>query len=133
MPELNYHELQRASARLRDELLGEAPAHWLFSGCPESGQEQLDLYELFETGSVEVEVAGRKIQISLDFKELFQEKPHAEVEESRALGNDGPGENFHEEPCIYCNHENPVVRSTYYDQTCPGCVRRMGRANGEKD
>lgn len=29
--------------------------------------------------------------------------------------------------CPYCTSENPAIRDTYYDQTCEGCVKRMGR------
>jgi hypothetical protein len=29
--------------------------------------------------------------------------------------------------CPYCTSDNPAIRSTYYDQTCEGCVKRMGR------
>lgn len=31
------------------------------------------------------------------------------------------------EACPYCTSNNPAVRTTYYDQTCKGCVERMGR------
>lgn len=29
--------------------------------------------------------------------------------------------------CPYCTSDNPAIRSTYYDQTCEGCVKRMGQ------
>jgi hypothetical protein len=29
--------------------------------------------------------------------------------------------------CPYCTSDNPAIRSTYYDQTCAGCVKRMGQ------
>jgi 5'-deoxynucleotidase len=29
--------------------------------------------------------------------------------------------------CPYCTSDNEAIRSTYYDQTCEGCVKRMGR------
>lgn len=29
--------------------------------------------------------------------------------------------------CPYCTSDNPAIRSTYYDQTCDGCVKRMGQ------
>ena len=28
--------------------------------------------------------------------------------------------------CPYCTSDNEAIRSTYYDQTCKGCVKRMG-------
>lgn len=28
--------------------------------------------------------------------------------------------------CPYCMSDNGAARDTYYDQTCPGCVKRMG-------
>lgn len=28
--------------------------------------------------------------------------------------------------CPYCTSDNKAVRDTYYDQTCEGCVKRMG-------
>lgn len=29
--------------------------------------------------------------------------------------------------CPYCTSDNAAIRSTYYDQTCEGCVKRMGK------
>lgn len=29
--------------------------------------------------------------------------------------------------CPYCTSDNEAIRSTYYDQTCEGCVKRMGQ------
>jgi len=29
--------------------------------------------------------------------------------------------------CPYCTSDNEAIRGTYYDQTCEGCVKRMGR------
>jgi hypothetical protein len=29
--------------------------------------------------------------------------------------------------CPYCTSDNEAIRSTYYDQTCEGCVKRMGK------
>lgn len=29
--------------------------------------------------------------------------------------------------CPYCTSDNPAIQDTYYDQTCEGCVKRMGR------
>lgn len=29
--------------------------------------------------------------------------------------------------CPYCTSDNEAIRTTYYDQTCEGCVKRMGR------
>ncbi len=28
--------------------------------------------------------------------------------------------------CPYCTSDNEAIRTTYYDQTCAGCVKRMG-------
>lgn len=30
--------------------------------------------------------------------------------------------------CPYCTSDNPAIRTTYYDQTCEGCVKRMGQS-----
>lgn len=30
-------------------------------------------------------------------------------------------------PCPYCDSDNPALRETYFDQTCPGCVERMSQ------
>lgn len=27
--------------------------------------------------------------------------------------------------CVYCTADNVAIRDTYYDATCPGCIRRM--------
>lgn len=27
--------------------------------------------------------------------------------------------------CVYCTSDNKAVRDTFYDATCPGCIRRM--------
>jgi hypothetical protein len=32
--------------------------------------------------------------------------------------------------CPYCASDNPAIRGTYYDQTCEGCVKRMGAKDG---
>lgn len=33
--------------------------------------------------------------------------------------------------CAYCTSENQAVRETYFDQKCPGCVKRMGESSQE--
>jgi hypothetical protein len=35
-----------------------------------------------------------------------------------------------ERQCPYCASDNPAIRGTYYDQTCEGCVKRMGAKDG---
>jgi hypothetical protein len=35
-------------------------------------------------------------------------------------------------PCPYCTSDNPAIRTTYYDQTCEGCVKRMGAKDGRE-
>ena len=31
-----------------------------------------------------------------------------------------------DKPCPYCTSDNDGIRETYFDQTCKGCVLRMG-------
>jgi hypothetical protein len=37
-----------------------------------------------------------------------------------------------ERQCPYCASDNPAIRGTYYDQTCEGCVKRMGAKDGRE-
>lgn len=38
-----------------------------------------------------------------------------------------PVEERESRACPYCTSANEAIRSTYYDQTCEGCVKRMGQ------
>lgn len=56
----------------------------------------------------------------------FEELKKLAVAGSHAIGQNAPSSATQRSECPYCTSNNEAIRSTYYDQTCEGCVKRMG-------
>ena len=86
---------------------------WVYADTAEERDEPLDRWQpLYEAPQPAPPPMGK-------------EEWEASIERMREAIQ-GPRSAIGRRECPYCTSENEAIRSTYYDQTCEGCVKRMG-------